>query len=315
MIQRYRKKLTTFLILSLLIHFGAWLAVVLSRSVKPPKVQEQVEIEILEPPQPRPVARVKEAHPQQIVEQEERLNNQKDPNARFLSKNDQTVTKQTRAAQSGRFKNAEGERSKPKPQPIAKPAPDNQEKDPTLAALKPDFSVKPPPTEEVDESDAKPGEASATDDYLKDVEVGMQTMLSTREFVYYSYYQRIKDRIRQHWEPKIKENVKIIYRQGRSLASAHDHVTQVLITLNNQGELEKVDIVTPSGLQPLDDAAVDAFRSAQPFPNPPKGLIEADGKIRIRWDFVLEASSSNPVNNFDNYAQGSGHATRPARRR
>jgi protein TonB len=39
----------------------------------------------------------------------------------------------------------------------------------------------------------------------------------------------------------------------------------------------------------LDSAAVEAFRQAAPFPNPPKGMVEADGTIKIRWDFVLEA--------------------------
>jgi len=41
------------------------------------------------------------------------------------------------------------------------------------------------------------------------VNTGMQTLLSTREFVYYSYYARIKEAIRQHWEPNVREKVKL----------------------------------------------------------------------------------------------------------
>ena len=42
-------------------------------------------------------------------------------------------------------------------------------------------------------------------------------------------------------------------------------------------------------MRELDDAAVEAFRQAAPFPNPPKGLIETDGTIKIRWNFVVES--------------------------
>src|SRR6185312_2095784 len=102
------------------------------------------------------------------------------------------------------------------------------------------------------------------------------------------YYARIKEAIRQHWEPDVRERVKIIYRQGRSIASAKDRVTQVLVILNAKGELLKIQILSQSGVIDLDNAAVDAFREASPFPNPPKGMIESDGTIKIRWDFVLE---------------------------
>ena len=42
---------------------------------------------------------------------------------------------------------------------------------------------------------------------LKDVDEGPQTILNTREFVYYSYYSRIKSKLQQFWEPKIKEKM------------------------------------------------------------------------------------------------------------
>jgi TonB family protein len=157
---------------------------------------------------------------------------------------------------------------------------------PELKDLSPKFSLSPGPKAPDSE---KNGDPSQSDDYIKDVNTGMQTLLSTREFVYYSYYARIKEAIRQHWEPNVREKVKIIYRQGRSIASAKDRVTQVLVTLNAKGELIKVEILSPSGVEQLDGAAVEAFRSASPFPNPPKGMVEPDGTIKIRWDFVLEA--------------------------
>ena len=34
-------------------------------------------------------------------------------------------------------------------------------------------------------------------------------------------------------------------------------------------------------------AQAQAFQAAAPFPNPPKGMLDDDGFVRIRWDFVL----------------------------
>lgn len=130
---------------------------------------------------------------------------------------------------------------------------------------------------------------SATDDRLKDVRTGMQTVLSTREFLYYSYYNRIRTKLTQYWQPKIREKMERIMKQGRTIASTGDKITRIVIVLDDQGILRKVQVLSASGVSDLDDAAVEAFRQAAPFPNPPKGMVDADGTIKIRWDFVLEA--------------------------
>ena len=82
-------------------------------------------------------------------------------------------------------------------------------------------------------------------------------------------------------------------RQGRSIASNTDRITKIVIILDGQGTLQRVQVIGPSGLLDLDDAAVEAFRAAAPFPNPPKGIIESDGTVKIRWDFILEANAGS----------------------
>jgi protein TonB len=79
-----------------------------------------------------------------------------------------------------------------------------------------------------------------------------------------------------------------LFQQGRSIASARDRITKLLIVLNPAGTLVNVQVLSDSGVRDLDDAAIEAFRAAAPFPNPPKGIIETDGTVKIRWDFVLE---------------------------
>lgn len=259
----------------------------------------------------------------QIVETDKnRFNDEIDPNAKYLSQYDQRVIKETRAAKSGKFTNEAGQGEKK----TAAVAPEKTDEGDTSKALEkmkaedqaaneaelqafehgdisvaakkglqkfnPNFRKLPAVPDPSDEQNASGDgrEVSKTDDHLKDVPTGMQTMLSTREFVYYSYYNRIKDKLRQYWEPKIREKFERTMRQGRNIASSEgDRITKVVIVLDEKGTLIRVQVVSASGLVDLDDAAVEAFKAAAPFPNPPKGIVEEDGTIKIRWDFVLEA--------------------------
>ncbi|MBX3020806.1 MAG: energy transducer TonB [Bdellovibrionales bacterium] len=301
MIRKLKKPTAIFILLSLFIHLSVVLVFTLSRVQGPPPI-ERVEIEfkspeeLIPPSDKRALKRQKQpaVSRDQIVEQLKQINEEVDKDSRFLSAFNQKVIKQTRAENSGKFNNTaqgstktEGSKTgKKDKKQIAEKTPDDMGDLPELKDLTPKFSMD--PGQEGPKLDEN-GNPSATDDYLKDVQSGLQTLLSTREFVYYTYYNRIKEALRHHWEPNVREKVKIIYRQGRTIASAKDRVTQVLVTLNKEGELIKVEVLTQSGVIDLDNAAVEAFRNAAPFPNPPKGMVEPDGTIKIRWDFVLEA--------------------------
>lgn len=300
-----RGPLYIFLLISLLIHLGLLVTLIVTKvpTFKPAPTPVEVKFVTPEELQADKTAAVEKSHSaktkvsQQIVEQRKQINNERDENTRFLSAFNQKVIHQEKASRSGKFLNTakgghpdEGEKSGDKKQKVANEAkahkPSEKGEIPDLKTLTPKYALDPGP--KAPEND-NPGDPSQTDDYLKDVNTGMQTLLSTREFVYYAYYARIKEAIRQHWEPDVRERVKIIYRSGRNIASTKDRVTQLLVILNAKGELLKVKILTQSGIEDLDGAAVDAFREAQPFPNPPKGMVEKDGTIKIRWDFVLEA--------------------------
>lgn len=253
----------------------------------------------------------------QIVDQSEKAVNDEVPeNSKYLSRHNQKVKEETRAQLTDKFRNSSGtggvvsqKREAGQVAENVKPAEDStdetKQKDivkhrnglavgKTLKDFKPDFKIGP----KADTVASGGGEGpSATDDNL-DKPVGMETMLSTREFVYFSYYNRIKDKLRQYWEPKIKEKVTRIFRQGRTIASDADKITKVIIVLDGKGILQKVQVVGESGVSDLDDAAVEAFRAAAPFPNPPKGIVEQDGLIRIRWDFILEADNTQRIENL-----------------
>lgn len=275
--KRRLKPVFIFLGLSLLVHFLFVFSVWITSSPKSP-TEQTLEVSYLTPEELE-----RQKTQKQIVDQDHQINDEIDKKAKYLSAFNQKVLEETQAKRSGRIDNSAGGGKTPKPSPKDRPKGEL----PSLEKLVPSFqSAQVTNRQGQGPNDA---EESQSDDHLKDVKSGLQTLLSTREFVYYSYYSRIKDQIRQHWEPGVREKVKIIYKQGRSIASARDRVTQVLVTLDKEGRLLRVDVISASGVVDLDEAAIEAFEAAAPFPNPPQGIVEKDGTIRIRWDFVLEA--------------------------
>ena len=227
----------------------------------------------------------------QIVEQEEKKTNEEAPDTRFLSAQNQKVEKQTVARNKGEFKNSKKESASPKESHSPKTwslAPKLNAADTTLS----DEGLKKVENSEASEDADKKAEqadGSQTQDYVKDVDQGLETLLNAREFKYYTYYNRIRRQLSQHWEPKVRTKLSQMFKQGRYLASATDRVTKLIVILDRGGNLVKVQVIKESGVTDLDDAATEAFQSASPFPNPPSGIIENDGTVKIRWDFVLES--------------------------
>ncbi len=273
------RKSTGFILFSILIHLGLWLSFYIksnSFAEAPPRPVEIVYEEGA-PPTLNKKSKSKKDTTKQIVEQDKRINEETPDKDFFLSQFNQQVVRQQRAKDAGAFRNKAEAQTAPKKKNI------------TMADLVPGYGPKMHKQEDAATDSKKVTEGSRSDDYLKEVPTGLQTLLSTREFVFYAYYARVKEKIRQQWEPQVREKVKIVYRQGRNIASATDRITRVVVTLNSKGELMNVEVVTQSGVQHLDDAATGAFKAAAPFPNPPQGMVEQDGFVRIRWDFILEA--------------------------
>jgi protein TonB len=130
--------------------------------------------------------------------------------------------------------------------------------------------------------------AQARGEYVKGFKAGEQTMLNTREFVFYGYFQRIRQRLDRAWEKSLRERLAKYFYRGRQLASETDYMTQLLVSLDKEGRITKVQIIGNSGTTELDEAATKAFNDAGPFPNPPSGLVDPKGQVFVRWDFVLK---------------------------
>lgn len=245
----------------------------------------------------------------QIVEQSDVSASEEAPeNARFLSVKNQKVEKQTVAKERGQFQNIKksaSQKAGPKGDGKEKNAMKNPEAKKEIAKdlFKGFDASEALQKQQLAEEKAGLGEgrgsgeqntgtgadSSQTNDYLKDVETGLETVLNTREFKYYSYYNRIRRQLSQHWEGRVREKLTKLFKEGRAPAATNkDRITKLMIVLNDKGTLVRVQVLSDSGIRDLDDAAIEAFRAAAPFPNPPKGIVEGDGTVKIRWDFVLE---------------------------
>ena len=293
-----RDLLVVAFVISLILHLGSGLFIYL-RNLKP--AERAVEVEFID----KKEMQKRQSVARQIVEQsEKRLNDEIDEKTKYLSRFNQKVIQETKAANSGKFQNQYHQGMAPKSEKniVTEQKPKNAAKQnakekkllsykgdvalPKLSALKPQFQW-----DKVQAGVPNPGPVSQTDDHLKNVPTAGETLLSSREFVYYSYYSRIKERLRIYWEPKIKDKINRILMSGRRLASDEDRITKLVITLDREGKLIRVQVLGASGMKDLDDAGVEAFQAAAPFPNPPAGIVDADGTIKINWEFILEVQA------------------------
>lgn len=246
--------------------------------------------------------------PQLIVETDSKTaNEQLSEKAKYLSEKNNTVERETRSQAGKQFLNSQqvaNAQAVPehKVQPTAKPTPARAQKaQPQLfdsgfdayASLTKAQERKalPAPQQKNDRNlaAAQNSQASTTNDHLENVKDDLMTKLNTREYKYYGYYNRIKNQLNDWWVPQVQQKFTKMMKQGRTIASSENKITKLIIILNSAGNLVKVQVMAESGVRDLDDAAVEAFRQAAPFPNPPKGMMEQDGTVKIRWDCVVES--------------------------
>jgi len=115
--------------------------------------------------------------------------------------------------------------------------------------------------------------AGAPQNDLLDEKLGRSVNLNTREFLGATYWNLIKRLVNFYWNQNL-DNL------PRSVPySKPSYTTRVAFTLTGDGALESIQVVDESGLPPLDNALIEAFRMAGPFPNPPEQLIAKDGRV------------------------------------
>ncbi len=238
----------------------------------------------------------------QIVQSEDSESMDKPKEAAFLSDKDRSFDRQSIAKNIDSFKKAALGNSTISQ--VAQPKAKAAQRKPALKDLKLSdiglASGEPAPKEKVDRMPASQSikglengdplsqGLSATNDYVEEVALGDFTHLNTVEYKFYGFFHRIRQKLEQFWGRSIQEKAHAIFRQGRRLPASENLITSLQITLNAGGEIVGVKILGASGVKELDDAAIESFNQAGPFPNPPKDLL-VNGKAVIEWGFVVKS--------------------------
>ncbi|MBL9037706.1 MAG: energy transducer TonB [Archangium sp.] len=128
---------------------------------------------------------------------------------------------------------------------------------------------------------------AAANDHLRDVDEGDGTYLNTREWKYAGFFNRVKQSVGQQWNPQQQLRAR---DPSHQIYGGKDRYTLLTVTLNADGRVTDAYVEKSSGLDFLDVEAIKAFERAQPFPNPPPGLLAADMTVRFQFGFFLELS-------------------------
>jgi TonB family protein len=125
-----------------------------------------------------------------------------------------------------------------------------------------------------------------TSDYLPEVEEGDDTALNAKKWKFASFFNRVKEQIRQHWHAAQEYQKR---DPTGSLYGGKVRFTVLIVRLTPDGHVSDVALEKPSGIDFLDDVAMEAVKEAQPFPNPPQQLVDRQsGKISFRFGFVVD---------------------------
>ena len=134
-------------------------------------------------------------------------------------------------------------------------------------------------------SNAASARRSATTDHVEDVPLGELTQLNTTEFKFYGFYHRIRQKLEQYWGNSLREKAMLLHRQGKAHRLRRERVTALVVVIDHLGNIVRVRLKSTSGVKELDDAAVESFNKAGPFPNPPHEMLK-QGQAEIEWGFV-----------------------------
>jgi TonB C terminal len=125
--------------------------------------------------------------------------------------------------------------------------------------------------------------AGAPNNDLLDEKIGAAVNLNAREFLYRDYYNRIRRLVNFYWNQNLQNLPhSVVLMKPR-------YETRVNVVLDGGGAVEALEITHESGVGPVDNCVVEAFRIAGPFPNPPEQLVAKDGRVYLGdMDWTVE---------------------------
>lgn len=127
---------------------------------------------------------------------------------------------------------------------------------------------------------------AAVENFIPEVRPGNQTALNTRAAPFAAYIARMHRSIHELWGFGQLEEWDD--KPNSSAFNNRNLVTELEIVLNGDGTVDRIGVARSSGLLEYDVAAVDVAYSAGPYPDPPRGIRSANGKIYLHWRFYRD---------------------------
>lgn len=269
---------------SIFLHFLLIAAMVIFAATQWKPETETAEIEIIE----ATPTNARQKQPEQSIVRKsfvpEKMKAPEDETlARFLSEQKQRVKQESQAANSGMTENransaSQNSRQQQAQQPRERTR--NEEAPDKDGYRNVDISRELAEMNRMNQGFSTVGESLPTD-----VKVGSFTALNTDRYLYYTFYARIEELVRYRWESRVMDTINGFDRATMMNAGNRNWVTHVEFLLDRTGLLKSAVILKESGIQRFDLAAVNAFKEARIFPNPPQEMVKDDGMIHIRFTF------------------------------
>jgi len=127
---------------------------------------------------------------------------------------------------------------------------------------------------------------SPSNDMIKEAQAE-RTALNAHEFLYASFWNRVKQLV-SFYASQTLANARASVALTKS---SYTVSLKGLIALD--GSLQAIEVAGSSGVPEFDEALLEAFALAAPFPDPPEAAAEADGYIHIRdFYFTIQLSGA-----------------------
>nr|BFD65799.1 hypothetical protein HAGR004_08210 [Bdellovibrio sp. HAGR004] len=219
--------------------------------------------------------------------------------ARFLSERNQRVKEETQAAKTGMTQNRSNRDSSVPQQDLNKApqvAEQKREQLKTEETDKDGYRNVDISKELAEMKRFNDGYSSVGESLPTDVKVGSFTALNTDRYLFYTFYARVEELIRFRWETRVQQAIDSFDRIDRINAGNRNWVTQAEFILDKNGNLRSALIMKSSGIKNFDMAAINAFKEARIFPNPPQEMVKEDGFIHLVFSFTVRYSPPALVN-------------------
>lgn len=214
--------------------------------------------------------------------------------ARFLSEKKQRVREEMQAASNGMTSNRSPEKNTSTQSASKKNVEEHKSKSANNGE-KGDFQIDARKVlQEMSALDQ--GFSTVGESLPKDVKVGSFTALNTDRYLFYTFYARMEELIRYRWESRVQTAINQLDRPTLGAIVGGNWITHAEFLLDKNGVLQKVLLLKESGIPAFDLAALNAFRDARIFPNPPAEMVQEDGYIHIKFGFTVHYNPPTLVN-------------------